>query len=715
MNLETKMFQQISQEFDYNNGLSGNPGASKNMYPDKLRVLIIEDSASNSRYIADLLLRWNNQFEVKISENPEDAMYLLMASSFDVILLNLSLPEHQGIDTVMKVGFYFPEIPVILLVRESQDEMVLEKAMKAGAQDFLTVNELNSHLILRSIRYAIEKKSLQLQLNQQKQNILKYHQWFRRFVANNDDAIFILDPGGEVLFSNDAAAGLEPVVSEKVAEQFRNRRKKDRESFDLEAGGENDKRYFRAHSKDTFWEGERAYLVSLQEVTPQKKYEKSLNESEEKYLSLAKKSADAIFILQNNKVVFVNPAWEKLFGFTFEEVKEGDFNIPDMFKSDGREKVSAYLEIPSGSGQKEQNFEFTAFTKDHREIEVALTISEITWRGKPAIQGIEKDISIRKRQEKEIARLASVLPHGKEILTGSDKQLARSHDSGAESESGRQFNDPFAGNNFSGLNDEEYYRALLNSLNTGKFAHNSGELTRIMNNLVERLRKSFTGQQEFLAEAAHELKSPLAILRAHWEGELNNPSIPLAMKEKLVQDVETISRLSHLINNLLMLSKTGAMDWEKDFRPVRLDQVLNEVLADAEVMAELKSQELHIPELPEITVRGDQERLYQLYLNLIENAIKYTPEGGKVRISHAVEDNQFVIGIHDNGPGIPSQDLPRIFERFYRVRNGNMKKTSGSGLGLSICKLIAETHQGKIDVQSKEGEGSTFFVKLPLK
>ncbi|MEJ2637243.1 MAG: ATP-binding protein, partial [Calditrichia bacterium] len=681
--------------------------------PEKLRVLIIENGVLNARSIADLLLRWNNQFEVNISENLEEAMYLLMGSSFDVILLNLSLPEHQGIDTVMKVNFYFPEIPVILLVRESQDETVLEKAMKAGAQDFLTVNELNSHLILRSIRYAIEKKSLQLELDQHKQNIRKYHQWFRRFVANNDDAILVLDPGGTILFSNDAAASLEPAAFEKVAAHFRNGMKKDRNNFELEMDGENDKRYFRAHSKHTFWEGERVYLVSLQEITPQKKYEKSLNESEEKYLLLAKKSADAIFILQNNKVVFVNPAWEKLFGFTFEEVKEGDFNIPDMFKSDGREKVSAYLEIPSNNGKKEQNFEFTAFTKDHREIEVALAISEITWQGKPAIQGIEKNISIRKKQEKEIARLASVLPHGEEILAGSDKQLSRSHDSGVES--GRQLNDPFAGNNFSGLNDEEYYRALLNSLNSGKYARNSSELTRIMNNLVERLRKSFTGQQEFLAEAAHELKSPLAILRAHWEGELNNPDIPLAMKEKLVQDVETISRLSHLINNLLMLSKTGAMDWEKDFRPVRLDQVLDDVLADAEVMAELKSQELRIPELPEITVRGDQERLYQLYLNLIENAIKYTPEGGKVRISHAVEDNQFVIGIHDNGPGIPSQDLPRIFERFYRVRNGNMKKTSGSGLGLSICKLIAETHQGKIDVQSKEGEGSTFFVKLPLK
>lgn len=241
-----------------------------------------------------------------------------------------------------------------------------------------------------------------------------------------------------------------------------------------------------------------------------------------------------------------------------------------------------------------------------------------------------------------------------------------------------------------------------------------GQLSLTLNSLFERLQKAFESQQQFLSDAAHELKTPLAILRSHWESELNNPDLSLAIKEKFVQDVETITRLNHLINNLLLLSQTEAVDSGFEFRPLRLNELLEEVLSDARILAEAKSQQIDAVELPHATVNGDKVRLYQLFFNLIDNAIKYTPESGKIWISLQIQDSLAKVKIHDNGIGIASEHLPHIFERFYRVQKDRSRKTGGSGLGLAIGKLIAERHGGSIEVESQVARGSTFMVKLPL-
>ena len=241
-----------------------------------------------------------------------------------------------------------------------------------------------------------------------------------------------------------------------------------------------------------------------------------------------------------------------------------------------------------------------------------------------------------------------------------------------------------------------------------------GQLSTVLNNLLERLRKAFDSQKQFMADTAHELKTPLSILRAHWESELNNPGLPLETKEKLVQDVETISRLSHTINNLLLLSQTEAIPSNFDFTTLRLDRLLQEVITDVRMIAETKDQEIEILELSPAVIQADQIRLYQLFFNLLDNAIKYTPEKGKIWVSLHLLKEWAVVEVMDNGMGIPPDDLPHIFERFYRVEREHIRKTAGSGLGLSICKLIAESHQGFIEAESKLDIGSTFRVRLPL-
>ena len=241
-----------------------------------------------------------------------------------------------------------------------------------------------------------------------------------------------------------------------------------------------------------------------------------------------------------------------------------------------------------------------------------------------------------------------------------------------------------------------------------------GKLSIVLNNLLDRLQKAFENQKQFMADAAHELKTPLSILRSHWESELNNPELSLEIKETLVHDVETITRLNHLINNLLLLSQSDSSSYIFDDNKIRLDELISEVVSDTKILAEMKNHRLEIVDLPKIELRGDRMRLYQLFFNLIDNAIKYTQSGGTIWISMRQSKDEVKIEIRDNGPGIPAEDLPHIFDRFYRIQKDRNRKTGGSGLGLSICKLIAELHNGSCNVESKVGAGTSFIISLPL-
>jgi signal transduction histidine kinase len=240
-----------------------------------------------------------------------------------------------------------------------------------------------------------------------------------------------------------------------------------------------------------------------------------------------------------------------------------------------------------------------------------------------------------------------------------------------------------------------------------------GELARVLNDLADRLQKAFESQQRFVADGAHELKTPLAILRTHWEDELNNPDLSTDIKEKLVGDLETITRLTRVINSLLLLSQTEFAEAGFDLAPVSLDELLRDVVSEMEVLAGMMAQEMRLAECSPAVVRGDRDRLHQLVFNLLDNAVKYTPEQGRITVTLSAAGGEAVLRVEDDGIGIPGDDLPNVFERFYRVSKDRSPRTGGSGLGLSICKMIAESHGGSIEVTSRQGEGSVFVVRLP--
>ncbi len=241
-----------------------------------------------------------------------------------------------------------------------------------------------------------------------------------------------------------------------------------------------------------------------------------------------------------------------------------------------------------------------------------------------------------------------------------------------------------------------------------------GTLARTLNSMLMRLREAFESQQRFISDASHELKTPISILRARWEKELNNPALPLSFRKNIAKDVEILSRMASMIEDLLILSRTERREKSLEKEVLSLRQLLQQLVEDMRPLAEAKGQDLVLREGEEIALFADRNLLYRLFLNIVKNAIEYTPEGGRIEIYFGKEDDHAFVRVTDTGIGIPEEDLPRIFERFYRVERSRSKEFGGSGLGLAIAKWIAEAHGGWIDVKSRPGAGSTFTVYIPL-
>jgi two-component system, OmpR family, sensor kinase len=236
-----------------------------------------------------------------------------------------------------------------------------------------------------------------------------------------------------------------------------------------------------------------------------------------------------------------------------------------------------------------------------------------------------------------------------------------------------------------------------------------GYLALSFNQTLERLESLFTSQQRFIADVSHELRTPLTVIKGN---------VDLMRRIKSTDDDilngidDEVGRLNRLVGGLLMLAQAESGKLALNFAPVELDLLLTEVFTEIRVLAGTKVR-VHLNDIDQVIVRGDRDRLKQVLLNLIANAIQYTPTGGEVFLSLSRLADQGRLIVRDTGPGIPAKDLPHIFDRFYRAEKSRTRsKSSGFGLGLSIAKWIIEQHGGQIKVESKEGEGTTFVIWL---
>ena len=242
-----------------------------------------------------------------------------------------------------------------------------------------------------------------------------------------------------------------------------------------------------------------------------------------------------------------------------------------------------------------------------------------------------------------------------------------------------------------------------------------GRLAATFNQMIGRLEQAFERERHFTADASHELKTPLAVLRGDIEVALRRQRAPEEYQRVLTSSLEEIARLTKLTEDLLTLARSDADESVLEREQVQLDQLAPEACAYMAALADSAGVSLtYDPPPSEILVEGDQKRLQQLLVNLLDNAIKYTPPGGSARLALAAKGSSAVIEVSDTGRGIPASALPHIFERFYRQTDPRDSRVTGFGLGLAISKWIADAHGGSIEVDSREGQGSRFTVRLPL-
>ncbi len=247
-------------------------------------------------------------------------------------------------------------------------------------------------------------------------------------------------------------------------------------------------------------------------------------------------------------------------------------------------------------------------------------------------------------------------------------------------------------------------------------AETGDELERLaiaLNGMIARLEEAFLQLHRFSADASHELRTPLTILHGELEAMAQREDLPIAVRDGLGSTLEETERLSKIVENLLTISRLEAGEARVERTQLDLSEIARNTAEQMRLLADEKSIALTVAANDPVRVEGDRSRLKQVVVNLLDNAIKYTPDGGAVEIATSNRDGHALIEVRDTGLGIAPSDLPHVFERFYRTDKARSRELGGSGLGLSIVKSIIVAHGGEVTVSSEETAGAQFTVTLP--
>ena len=250
----------------------------------------------------------------------------------------------------------------------------------------------------------------------------------------------------------------------------------------------------------------------------------------------------------------------------------------------------------------------------------------------------------------------------------------------------------------------------LKVLATGdEFEH----LAKALNRMITRLDDAFQHNRRFLADASHELRTPLTIIRGELENLLREDGLTEAQRDQLASTLEEAERLARIVEGLFALARLDAGEAQAEFTRFDLSLLTISTADQMLLLAEDKGIKVVTDCTETVLVNGDQARVKQIIVNLLDNAIKYTHEGGTIHLRTVVVNSQAILEVEDNGMGMPEQALPHVFERFYRVDKARSREQGGAGLGLSIVKSICHAHGGTVEAQSILGKGSKFRVSLP--
>jgi heavy metal sensor kinase len=247
--------------------------------------------------------------------------------------------------------------------------------------------------------------------------------------------------------------------------------------------------------------------------------------------------------------------------------------------------------------------------------------------------------------------------------------------------------------------------------------HSGDELERLsisLNNMIARLEDAIQTSKRFVADASHELRTPLTVLRGELESLAQDAQLKVHTRESVGSLLEEVDRLTEIVESLLALSKLDAGEASAERVRFDLGELVTSTAEQMSLLAEDKGIRVECDVAPQVIVEGDRSRMRQVVVNLLDNAIKYTPNGGNVLLRIARDGGNAIFEVADNGIGIPTEALPHMFKRFFRVDDSRSRDQGGAGLGLSIVKSICAAQGAEVDVTSRPGGGSCFRVRQPL-
>lgn len=231
------------------------------------------------------------------------------------------------------------------------------------------------------------------------------------------------------------------------------------------------------------------------------------------------------------------------------------------------------------------------------------------------------------------------------------------------------------------------------------------------------LRQAYEKQRQFAADASHELRTPLAVVMASAELLQNDPSIKSPFLRQVIDDVrDEVKKMTKLVSDLLVVARSDNKALKLKPQKFNLSALIEQTARLMQPLAEQKKIDLQAENLPKVEIQADEQKIRQLVLILVDNAVKYTPDGGRVSVRYeSTEKGRVRFSVSDTGIGIAKEDQAKVFDRFYRVDKARSREMGGNGLGLAIAQEIVHLHKGRIWIQSELGQGTTFFVEMRTK
>jgi PAS domain S-box-containing protein len=663
-----------------------------------MKVLLVEDDVIDRKLVEQILAKSSEpvKFAVESVGSLSAAVECLGSGKYDIVLLDLNLPDSSGIETVRKVCEVNPRLPIVVLTGLDDEETGV-LAIKNGASDYLVKDLPLNILLVRTIIYAVERekeKKLVLDTNRRLQETSQ-----ELFMAKRE-----LEKKAEAL--KEAHTKLELRVEERTAELLK------------------------------------ANKLLKKEITKRKQAEEALQASEANLRKVIVTSPDGIVIVNRDGIVqFVNPAAESLFSRKAEELEGELFGLPLM-----KSEVLEVNIVKHGGGPGIAEMRVVETEWNGQNAYLAL-LQDITER-KYAKEQISHAAKEWRTTFDSITDMISI--HDKDFkITRVNKALADAFKKEPKELIGKICYELFHGTKHSCPNCPHMWSlktqkpatlelfeprlGIYLGVSTSPILDENGEVTssvHIAKDITERklaeeklkeanekLKEYNQLKDEFVSTASHELRTPLSVIMGAIRLVLDEipGKIVEEQREVLSLAKDNVKRLSRIVDSLLSISKIESGRLELQKANINICDLIKNTVSDYQLLAQEKGIHLDC-EAPEkgVNICLDPGRIEEVLINLISNSLKFTSEGGWVNVTCSEQDPEVQICVQDSGVGIAKGDLPKLFDKFTQFGRKAGPGEKGTGLGLAIVKKLVEMHGGKIDVKSEVNQGATFTITLPL-